>query len=207
MPIALVTGVGREDGLGFHVACQLRALGWTVHALSRHALDVSSDEDVQRVAREIGPLDALVNNASSAFDPDTPTRQVTIESAKRALDVDLFGAWRTMLAFAPALEASGRGTIVNVSSGAGAFGDPKGLTNREVPWAGSLVSYSVAKAALNALTAKMAAALAPIRVNAVNPGYVAADPERAARGVVWAVTLPPDGPTAGFFFEGAPIPW
>lgn len=207
MPIALVTGVGREEGLGSQVARQLRALGWTVHALSRHELDVSSDADVLRVARGIGPLDALVNNASGAFDADTPTREVTIEAAKRALDVDLFGAWRTMLAFAPALEASERGAIVNVSSGAGSFADPKGLTNLDVEWAASLVSYSVAKAALNALTLKMAAAYSSLRVNAVNPGYVAADPARAARGVVWAATLPADGPTGGFFFEGCAIPW
>jgi len=50
--------------------------------------------------------------------------------------------------------------------------------------------------------------------NAVCPGWVATDmggggreiPE-GARGVVWAATLPDDGPTGGFFRDGRRIAW
>jgi NAD(P)-dependent dehydrogenase (short-subunit alcohol dehydrogenase family) len=53
-----------------------------------------------------------------------------------------------------------------------------------------------------------------ILVNAVCPGWTATDmggggrpiPEGAA-GVMWAVDLPDDGPTGGFFRDGRPLPW
>jgi NAD(P)-dependent dehydrogenase (short-subunit alcohol dehydrogenase family) len=53
-----------------------------------------------------------------------------------------------------------------------------------------------------------------ILVNAVCPGWVATDmggggrpiPE-GAQSIVWAATLPEDGPTGGFFRDGKPIDW
>jgi NAD(P)-dependent dehydrogenase (short-subunit alcohol dehydrogenase family) len=73
------------------------------------------------------------------------------------------------------------------------------------------------KAALNALTLMLADDLRRDRilVNAVCPGWVAAGMggrggrpvEDGARGIVWAATLPDDGPTGGFFRDGQPIPW
>jgi NAD(P)-dependent dehydrogenase (short-subunit alcohol dehydrogenase family) len=82
----------------------------------------------------------------------------------------------------------------------------------------STLAYRVSKAALNAATRILAADLAPrgARVNAVCPGWVrtgmggAGAPrsvEEGAAGIVWAATLPPGGPTGGFFRDGAPIPW
>jgi NAD(P)-dependent dehydrogenase (short-subunit alcohol dehydrogenase family) len=54
-----------------------------------------------------------------------------------------------------------------------------------------------------------------ILVNAVCPGWTATDMgggggrpvERGAASVVWAATLPDDGPTGGFFRDGRPLPW
>ena len=80
------------------------------------------------------------------------------------------------------------------------------------------LAYRVSKASLNALTRFYAASLAPrgIAVNAVCPGWVRTDmggagaaravPEGAA-GIVWAATLPPGGPTGGFFRDGEAIDW
>ena len=31
--------------------------------------------------------------------------------------------------------------------------------------------------------------------------------EEGAKGIVWAATLPDNGPTGGFFFDGKPAPW
>ena len=31
--------------------------------------------------------------------------------------------------------------------------------------------------------------------------------EEGAKGIVWAATLPDNGPTGGFFFDGKPSPW
>ena len=56
-----------------------------------------------------------------------------------------------------------------------------------------------------------------ILVNAVCPGVMATyqvggfggrDPRISAqKGVVWAATLPDDGPTGGFFRDGEVLPW
>jgi NAD(P)-dependent dehydrogenase (short-subunit alcohol dehydrogenase family) len=78
-------------------------------------------------------------------------------------------------------------------------------------------AYSVTKAALNALTRILAAELRPdgILVNAACPGWVATDMggpggrpvADGAASVLWAVDLPDDGPTGGFFRDGEPLPW
>jgi carbonyl reductase 1 len=79
-------------------------------------------------------------------------------------------------------------------------------------------AYKVSKAAMNALVRVLAPALAKreIAVNAVCPGWVRTDMggksaprsvEKGAGGIVWATTLPPGGPTGGFFRDGKPIPW
>jgi NAD(P)-dependent dehydrogenase (short-subunit alcohol dehydrogenase family) len=79
-------------------------------------------------------------------------------------------------------------------------------------------AYSVSKAALNALVRLLAPRLADrgLLVDAVCPGWVRTDMggrsaprsvETGAASVVWAATLPPDGPTGGFFRDGRPIPW
>lgn len=84
---------------------------------------------------------------------------------------------------------------------------------------GSVASYGISKAALNALTTKLAAELegTSILVNAVCPGLTATAPDMEAMGarpveqgaasVAWAVTLPDDGPTGGSFRDGKPLPW
>lgn len=82
----------------------------------------------------------------------------------------------------------------------------------------STLAYRVSKAAMNAATRILAADLAPrgVRVNAVCPGWVRTgmggpgaprSVEEGAAGIVWAATLPADGPTGGFFRDGAPVPW
>jgi len=98
--------------------------------------------------------------------------------------------------------------VVNVSSGSGS------LQNAT---AGS-PAYSTSKAALNMLTIQLAADLKSddIKVNAVCPGWVSTkmggpeaprSVEEGASGIVWAATLPDDGPTGGFFRDGESIKW
>jgi NAD(P)-dependent dehydrogenase (short-subunit alcohol dehydrogenase family) len=142
----------------------------------------------------------------------TPVSAVGMEFVHGAFETNLFGAWRCAQAFLPALKKSARGRIVNVSSEAGSL-------DKATKRGGTLAAYSASKAALNAITIKFAAALKAdkILVNAVCPGFTATQPgtkemggrpvEDGAAGVVWAATLPDDGPSGGFFRDGQPLPW
>lgn len=87
---------------------------------------------------------------------------------------------------------------------------------REAGWPGS--AYRVSKVALNALTRILAAEFAPrrIKVNAVCPGWVRTrmggasatrDVTEGAKSILWAATLPEDGPTGGFYRDGRKIAW
>ena len=224
--IALVTGANR--GIGLEVARQLRDRGFVVFVGSRDAskgeaaargigdrafslqLDVADDVSVaeafEHVERDAGRLDVLVNNAGIDYDTDQRAHAVDLDRARRTMATNLFGAWSCTLAALPLLRRGTSPRIVNVSSGSGALSDMTGGTP----------GYGVSKAALNALTIKLADELrgAGILVNAVCPGWVATDmggggrpvPE-GAKGVVWAATLADDGPTGGFFRDGRPIEW
>lgn len=79
-------------------------------------------------------------------------------------------------------------------------------------------AYRVSKAALNAWTRRLADEVRErgILVNAVCPGWVRTgmggpsaprSVEEGAGGIVWAATLPPEGPTGGFFRDGHRIAW
>ncbi|MCB0611382.1 MAG: SDR family NAD(P)-dependent oxidoreductase [Lewinellaceae bacterium] len=234
--IAVITGVSREAGLGFETARQLKALGYAVIITARdlkaaqqladrigavaHQLDVTSDESADRfageLAREYGKVDALINNAGAFFDQGGQPLSTDMQYVRDALDTNLLGAWRMAKAFVPLLEKSEGGRIVNVSSGAGAFTDPVfGLANHQ----GIVPVYGITKLALNGLTVKLARQLqdTSIKVNSVCPGFVATYPgteqwgarpvSEGARGIVWAATLPDDGPTGGFFRDGEALAW
>ena len=228
--VALVSGANR--GIGLEVARQLARLGMTVilgardpgrgrtaaerlaaeglRALPRH-LDVVDDGSIERLASqvsdELGRLDVLINNAGTLYDTWQRAVDADLVVVHEALETNRFGAWRLCAAFIPLMRQAGYGRIVNVSSEAGSLASMGGGTP----------AYSVSKAALNALTRKLAAELrgSGILVNAVCPGWVATDMggrggrpvAEGAAGIVRAATLPDDGPTGGFFRDGRPLPW
>jgi NAD(P)-dependent dehydrogenase (short-subunit alcohol dehydrogenase family) len=170
-------------------------------------LDVADPESVRAAAAGLDRLDVLVNNAAILYDTWQRGVDADLDQVSEALDTNLLGAWRVTQAVLPLLRASPAGRIVNVSSGAGALTDMGGGTP----------AYRTSKAALNALTRIFAAELRgdAILVNAVCPGWVATDMGGAggrpvadgAAGIVWAATLPDDGPTSGFFRDGRAIDW
>ncbi|MGC4000567.1 MAG: SDR family NAD(P)-dependent oxidoreductase [Anaeromyxobacter sp.] len=240
-PVAVVTGASRAEGIGFEVCRQLARRGYAVVLTARdpqaararaaelqaegldvapHVLDVADEGSVAALARWLeaarGRVDVLVNNAAASISPGNPPSTTRLAEAQAALQVALFGAWRTTRALLPLLRRAGRSRVVNVSSGAGSHGDPEfGLASENAMGP----AYAVAKAALNALTASFAAELRAegIKVNAVCPGFTATFPGGAQLGarpvavgaasVVWAAELGPDGPTGGFFRDGKPLPW
>jgi NAD(P)-dependent dehydrogenase (short-subunit alcohol dehydrogenase family) len=188
------------------------------------ALPVGLDVNEERAARETaavlrrdpGRLDVLINNAAAYVDWTELASAADLSASEQVLSTNLFGAWRTIQALLPLLRDSPHPRIVNVSSGAGSHGDEQfGLTRRR----GAAASYGISKAAQNALTATLAAELADsqILVNAVCPGLTATWPGaehmgarpigEGAASIVWAATLPDDGPSGGLFRDGHPLPW
>lgn len=229
--IALVTGANR--GLGLETCRQLAALGLHPVLTSRnpdegraaagtlqqegmevefHPLDVSGPGSISALINTLatrhGRIDVLINNAGVAGDKAFNTVDVDLDRIAGIFDVNLFGAWRMCQAVVPIMKQHGYGRIVNVSSRLGALHTMKGGSP----------GYGISKAALNALTIKLGDELRDtgILVNAVSPGWVRTrmggdaaprNVEEGARSIVWAATLPNNGPTGGFFGDGEPIPW
>jgi len=168
-------------------------------------LDVADDDSVAAAAAEVEHLDVLVNNAGVLYDTWQHPSTADLAVVREALEVNLLGAWRVTEAMLPRMGRGGR--IVNVSSGAGSLARMGAGTP----------AYGVSKAALNAFTLKLATELRDtgILVNAVCPGWVATDMggaggrpvEEGAASVLWAVDLPDDGPTGGFFRDGRRLEW
>jgi NAD(P)-dependent dehydrogenase (short-subunit alcohol dehydrogenase family) len=194
----------RDRGRGEEAAEALRRAGHDARAV---VLDVADSATVgPAVEAAEGRLDVVVNNAG--IYPGGRPSELDLDVAEQAWQVNALGAWRVAQAAIPLMRERGSGRIVNVSSGAGS------LASMDA----SMPAYNVSKAALNAMTRVLAAELrgSGILVNAVCPGWVRTDmggpgaprsPEEGAASVLWAVDLPDDGPTGGFFRDGRPVPW
>jgi NAD(P)-dependent dehydrogenase (short-subunit alcohol dehydrogenase family) len=229
--VALVTGANR--GIGFEVCRQLAARGYAVLLTARDAekaqsaanplasigrveslvLDVADRGSIARAADEVssqyGYLDVLVNNAGINYDTWETAENADIDgTVMQTITTNLLGPWRICQAFLPLIRKSRAGRIVNVSSESGSLAE----------MGAGPPAYQVTKAALNALTRTLAGELrqAHILVNAVCPGWVATDMggagaprsiKEGAAGIVWAATLPDNGPTGGFFRDGKPLSW
>lgn len=111
--------------------------------------------------RALGRLDIVCANAG--VNAPGPAHELSEETWRCVVDVDLSGTWRTVSACVPHLRAGGRGgSIVLTSSAAGL----KGYAN--------IAHYTAAKHGVNGLMKTLAQELAPdrIRVNSVNPTQV-----------------------------------
>jgi NAD(P)-dependent dehydrogenase (short-subunit alcohol dehydrogenase family) len=231
--VALVTGA--DKSIGLETVRGLARLGMTVYLTSRNAetgqaaaeslradgdvryqrLDVTDEATIhaalERIQREHGKLDALVNNAGLALEPKEAL-DVSPEDIRLTLETNLHGPARLTQLAAPLLKASGAGRVVMVSSGAAryAYFADKRMRN---PYA-----YCLSKAGLNAATVMFAEAMRAdgVKVNAVNPGYVYSavsffrgtrSAEEGARVLIQFATLGEDGPTGGFFDENGPLSW
>ncbi len=228
--VAMITGANR--GIGFEVCNQLAQSGSTVLLTACNStkgedaskqlidkgldvifyqLDVSNKNNIKSISEELeqkfGRLDILVNNAAILYDNGQFTINADLDIVSKALTTNLYGPWLLCQAFIPWMKRNGYGRIVNVSSGAGSLHYMEG----------GIPAYGISKVALNALTRKLASELrgTGILVNSVDPGWTATDMgghggrpvKEGAKGIVWAATLPDNGPTGGFFYDGKPELW
>lgn len=126
-------------------------------------LDVTNESErcevVQRIAKELGKLTILINNAGGGgpkpFD-------MPLGDFEWAFQLNVFSIFRLSQLAAPHMKIAGGGAIVNISSMAGENKNQR------------MCSYGASKAAVNHLTRNMAFDLGPanIRVNAIAPGAI-----------------------------------
>ena len=128
--------------------------------------DVSDDavcrSIVQQTLDKWGRVDVLVNNAGTTKSADQRNLDaLNADDFHRIYGVNAVGTYQMVRAAAPALKASGDGSVVNTSSIAGITG------------LGSSMAYAASKAAINTMTLSLARSLAPeVRVNTICPGFV-----------------------------------
>ena len=246
--VAMVTGA--NQGVGFQVAKELAANGLTVLVGSRNfergetaaneigqgaialQLDVTDRPSIaaaaERIRREFGHLDLLVNNAAISntkkgnlslqeYAKITRASNASLDEIRAVWETNVFGVLAVYQAMLPLLRDSSDARIVNVSSGVGSLtmnADPA------FPYHAMFSPvYSASKTALNAITLAMMIELEStgIKVNLVTPGFTktnlngyegTSSVEDGSREVVRVALLGPDGPTGTFTrWKNETIPW
>jgi NAD(P)-dependent dehydrogenase (short-subunit alcohol dehydrogenase family) len=182
-PTALITGAGR--GLGLALARSLLAGGWRLVVDARRtahlaaglpgALVVPGDvtdpahrDALAAAVSGLGRLDLLVNNASDLGPSPLPRlADVPLAAARRVLETNVLAPLALAQRFLPLLRASG-GIVMNVSSDA--------AVEAYAGWG----AYGSAKAALDQLSAVLAAEEPGLAVYAVDPGDMRTEMHQAA---------------------------
>lgn len=177
--IAVVTGGAK--GIGGAIAQAFAKEGATVISadmgdmsyqfenVTAYSLNVTDTAGCKKFYDEIiakyGRIDILVNNAG--ITRDSMTRKMSDEQWDSVLDVNLKGLFNLVRYIGPQMEEIGGGSIINISSVVGIFGNI-GQAN-----------YAASKAGAIGLTMTWAKEFArkgvPVRVNAIAPGYIMTD--------------------------------
>jgi 2-keto-3-deoxy-L-fuconate dehydrogenase len=169
---ALVTAAGQ--GIGRAIAEAFLREGATVWATDldvakleglegaqKRRLDVLSNEGVEQLVSEAGSFDILVNAAG--FVHHGTILECSDKDWDFSFDLNVRSMHRTIRAVLPGMLEKGRGSIVNIASGASSV---RGIPNRYV--------YGTTKAAVIGLTKAVAADFIKrgVRANAICPGTI-----------------------------------
>jgi len=136
--------------------------------------DVSSEDFVlelaQRIGRDYGALDGLVNNAGISL--IVPAEQTSAAQWQRVMAINLFAPFLLCRHLGPQMLKRGSGSIVNVASIAGLAA----VSHRS--------AYNASKHGLVGLTKTLAAEWGGrgVRVNAVCPGWIKTEMDTADQG-------------------------
>jgi NAD(P)-dependent dehydrogenase (short-subunit alcohol dehydrogenase family) len=171
---AAVAVVDIDEAKAIEVADAIRRTGAQAIALGGDlAAEDAARSVVQSTVAEFGRIDVLHNNAaltaSSFLSRDTTVSEMSLDVWQRSLEVNL-GSQLLMCKYTvPEMRKSGRGSIVNMSSGAALSGDRTRL------------AYGVSKAGVHALTMYVATSEGKrgVRANTVVPGLILTDAVRA----------------------------
>ena len=147
---AAAAGIGRATAEAFAregarvIATDIDVAGLEGLDADKRKLDVRSNEAVEALAREIGPIDILFNCAGFVHHGTVLT--TSDADWDFSFDLNVKSMHRTIRAFLPGMLEKGRGSIVNIASGASSV---RGIPNRYV--------YGASKAAVIGLTKSVAA--------------------------------------------------
>mgnify|MGYP001488272581 CR=1 FL=1 len=176
--VAIITGAGKKNGIGYETAKKLSQLGATVICIDLSfeecsdekiifkTLDVTNPQDVQRLIEDVyhtyGRVDIFVNNAGVS--KATKLEQISIHEYDEIFSVNMKGTFLCTQTVIPFMKKNRSGRIINVGSvsakqGGGYFAGPH---------------YAASKAAVSAFTKAVAKEVAAynITANIVVPGLI-----------------------------------
>jgi NAD(P)-dependent dehydrogenase (short-subunit alcohol dehydrogenase family) len=129
-------------------------------------LDVSKEASVRRFVaaamKRFGRIDGLVNNAGIASAVTGPIEDLAWSEWKHRIETNLGGTFLCSKHALPALKES-NGAIVNISSSRAHQSEP------------DTEAYAASKGGIVAFTHALAISAGPVRVNAINPGWIVVD--------------------------------
>ncbi len=199
----------RDEEKGQVAVNQLKSEGLKAQLL---LLDITDPESIAAfitiVQGEYGRFDILINNAGIFLDKGQPGLSVDLNTVRRTIETNVYGALQLCQAAIPLMKKHNYGRIVNVSS--------KLSQLSEI--GGSGLAYRTSKIALNGITAILAQEVADtnILINTASPGWVRTEmggddaPRTVTEGadtMVWLALLPDDGPSGLFFEDRTLMAW
>lgn len=169
--------------LARETAEELKDLGTSSFAVACDVTDpVQVDSMIEVVLKKFGRLDAAFNNAGICINENA--EEMSYESWKKVIDVNLTGVFLTAQAAGKAMIANRKGSIINTAS----------MSGHIVNYPQPQCAYNVSKAGVIMLTKSMAAEWAKynVRVNSISPGYISTEMTLKVKDLIpgWVESTP-----------------